>query len=569
MALSNPNRLAKALRDSIEADRIAEQRAELERNAAAIRARCQSLFEFVQAAWHIIEPTTPFVGGWAIRVICDHLEAVTRGDITRLLITVPPGMSKSTIVAVFWPAWEWGPKGRPGLRYLSTSYSRKNVIRDNDKMKKLIASEWFVMLWGDQVKPTAKWGEELFINSALGQRDGRPFASMTGGRGDRVLIDDAHSTKTAESDTQREDTVRTFREGLTDRLNDPVSSVIVIIMQRLHSDDIAGVIIKLGLPYIHLNLPMEFESEYIEDGVRVDARCRTYVAGKLFFEDPRQVDGELLFPERFPREAVEALKKAKGSYAYQGQYQQRPVAREGGLFKRAWFAGKIVPRSQLPTRGVVWCRAWDFAASEATPGTSPDWSVGLLMLRHGADYYIANVDRFQDTAGAVQKTVVSRAETDPRGTVHRLPIDPAQAGKAQAQGYVTALAGHIVKMVRTSGRGNKAARAQPLAIQAEFGHVYFVNSGAVDAGVDPWIEPLIDELCSFPSGANDDQVDAAADAFDELTGARVGEFESLSAGRFAMIGATDIDSEGRFGDNAGDGGAGFGSVRSIGQGISF
>jgi hypothetical protein len=224
---------------------------------------------------------------------------------------------------VLWPAWEWGPAGLASLRYLSTSYSESYVSRDSRRMRDLVASEWYQARWGDHVQ-LVRTGETSFENAATGSREGKPFRSLTGGRGDRVLIDDPHSTETAESEAERQTTIRIFRESVPTRLINPATSAIVVIMQRLHAEDVSGVAINLGLGYEHLMLPMEFEPE---------RRCHTSIG----FKDPRTYDGELLFPERFPREVVDRDKAAMGSYAVAGQFQQRPTMREGGLFKRAWF----------------------------------------------------------------------------------------------------------------------------------------------------------------------------------------------------------------------------------------
>lgn len=505
---------------------------EIERDAEGVRARCSTLYGFIQEFWHILEPTAVFKGGWALKAMCMLLERVTAGQIQYLLMNVPPGMMKSLLVAVFWPAWEWGPKGLASKRYLSTSFSRANVIRDNTKMRKLVESEKYQRLWGDKVKPTAKWGEEKFENTATGVREGRAFDSMTGGRGDAVLIDDPHSVKKAESDKERANTIITFREAIPDRLNDPTTSAIIVIMQRLHSDDVSGCILKLGLPYVHLCLPMEYEPE---------RHCTITLNGEVIFSDPRTTPGELLFPERFPRKEVERLKTVKGSYAYAGQYQQRPTAREGGLFKRHWFGGKVIPRSHLPARVRRRVRSWDFAASEADPGKTPDWTAGVRMSRDGPDFYIEHVERAQMTPGKVQRLVKSLAETDPTGTLVRIPQDPAQAGVAQVRSYVKALVGHAVKAVLVSGRGDKVTRAEPMAIQAEFGHIYLIEGH--------WNEEFLDELCAFPTGSNDDQVDAVADAFDELAEGSDAAFESGSAGVRAIVAQAERDSRYRFGDN--------------------
>lgn len=541
----------------------------MRKDADAIRARCESLIGFVEEFWHILEPGRPFVKGWAIDAIALHLEAVTKGEVQYLLINVPPGMMKSLLVSVFWPAWEWATVNA-GLGFLTSSFSLDNVLRDNLKMRRLVESEKYQLLYGARVERGGKWGEKRFETRASGVRAGRSFEKMTGGRGDRVIIDDPHDVDGGESDVQRPRAVKTFREAIPDRLNDMTKSAIVVIMQRLHANDVAGTIQQLKLPYVHLNLPMEFESTRKEGGKDVDNRCRTYrMDGTLLFEDPRQVEGELLFPERFPREVVEGLKIAKGSYAYAGQYQQRPTSREGGLFKRHWFAGKIIAPQGLPTTGVKRVRAWDFAGSEAKPGANPDWTAGIAMFRHGADYYITGMERDRLSPGAVQQLVVSRAETDAVGTIVRLPIDPAQAGLYQAHAYVTALAGHAVKLERP--KGAKVDRAQPASIQAEYGHIYLVNSGPPDEGVDPWIELFLDELCAFPTGSFDDQVDAFADAFNELSLGQFVAFESASTGTRIIIESQERDTRYRFDDREQDTGAGFGSVRSLSQsqGISF
>jgi predicted phage terminase large subunit-like protein len=523
-----------------------------------IRAACErSLYTFIQEFWSILEPAQPFVGGWALQAWCFHLEAVTSGRIQYLLGTVPPGMMKSLSTSVFWPAWEWGPKRLASMRFLTSSYEAKLAERDNAKMRRLVESEKFRALWPEVQFAKDQNAKTKFENTKRGGRECRAFKSMTGGRGDRVIIDDPHTVNTAESDVERAATVTTFREAIPDRLNDMSRSAIVVIMQRLHEDDVAGTIIKLRLPYVHLNLPMEYDPA---------RKCRTFDRhGRLLFEDPRTYDGELLFPERFPRSTIEGLKESKGSYAYAGQYQQRPTPREGGLFKRAYFAGKIVARNAVPAGLHLRVRAWDFASRKATPGRPPDASSGVLMGRHGNDYYVFNSRRLMDTPGVVEDTVMLSAETDPEGTIIRIPQDPGQAGVAQAERYIKMLSGYSV--VTKPVTGAKETRATPLATQAEHGHVYLVNGGPVDEGLDPWIEPFIDELCGFPNGP-DDQVDAAADAFNELALGFAGKFEVLSGGKRESAASAHRDSRYNFGDNEPvQSGRGFGSASAQRYGV--
>jgi len=222
----------------------------------------------------------------------------------------------SLFASVMFHAWEWGPGGTPGMRYLTTSYMEKYARRDSRKTRDLIASEWYQTLWPNVV--LVRDNETDFENTAKGVRSAMPFASLTAGRGNRLIIDDPHSTEMAESDADRERAERIFRESATSRLNDPAHDAIIVIMHRLHPDDLCGVIDRLQLPYTKLVLPMEY--------------VRSLPVKTPWFTDPRQQDGELLCPDRIPRATIEANKIELGTYAYDTQFQQRPRGREGTQF---------------------------------------------------------------------------------------------------------------------------------------------------------------------------------------------------------------------------------------------
>ena len=456
------------------------------------RADCEaSLANFIRLAWPVIEPGQPYVHGWHIDAICEHLEAITSGDLSRLLINIPPGTMKSLAVGVFWPAWEWGPKNRPSTRVVAASHAQDLAVRDNLRARRLISSDWYQGLWGDWVKLTADQNAKIkFENEATGFRQAAAAGSITGARGDRVIIDDPHSVEGAASDAQRESVVEWFLEAVPTRLNNPDRSAIVVVMQRLHERDVSGIILAKDLGYEHLMLPMEYEPE---------RACSTSIG----FSDPRTEDGDLLFPARFPASVVARDRKVMGQYAYAGQMQQRPAPREGGLFKRGWFGE---PVDVVPT-SVRRCRAWDLAATQKRAGNRPDWTCGVRVARDQSGiFYVEHVVREQESPGQVERILKTTAGADPLGTTVRLPQDPGQAGKAQAETLIKLLAGYgvIVKPVS----GDKETRARPAAAQAEAGNVRLVRG--------LWNEAFLDELCGFPAGAHDDQVDAFADALNEL-----------------------------------------------------
>lgn len=445
-----------------------------------------TLSGFVREAWHVLEPTNPIKWSWHLDAMCDHLEAISRGKLTPLLIiNVPPGSSKSMIVSVLWQAWEWGPFGKPSTRYLTSSFEEENVKRDTRKTRDLIKSEWYRTLWPAVTLTRA--GETSFANANTGTREGVPFASITGKRGDRFVIDDPHSLDGAESETERTKATRRFLEGGLNRVNDQTTSAIVVVMQRLHEADLTGVLLSRKLGFVHLMIPMEFEAE---------RRCVT----PLGWEDPRSYDGELMDPVRMPREAVDRLKSVS-DYSWSGQYQQRPVPREGGLFKRHWFEGKII--RQAPP-GTVWVRHWDLAATKRSDAAR---TAGVKMGRApDGRFIVGHVIKAQEEGKEVRRLIRSTAEVDGRDCEISLPQDPGQAGKVQKQDFISELAGFVVRAQLETG--DKYTRAEPFSAQCEGGNVYLIEG--------EWNASYLDELCLFPGGTFKDQVDASSGAFGRL-----------------------------------------------------
>jgi len=458
------------------------------------RRKCRSLAEFVKRAWHIVEPATPLKWGWALDAMCEHLEAVTWGEIRNLLMNVPPGTMKSKLVGVFWPAWEWGPCEMPHLRYMGTSHKQDLAVRDNTLCRRLVQSTWYQRRWpiklaGDQNSKTK------FENVSTGFREAMAFTSLTGSRGDRVILDDPHSVDSANSPAKLEGDRTTFKEALPSRFNNDKSSLIVI-MQRLHEDDVSGIILNdPGYEdFVHLMLPMRFE---------VKRRCTTAIG----FTDPRKKEDELLFEERFPEPEVKKLETRLGSYASAGQLQQRPTAREGGMFKYAWFDNKIV--DAIP-EGTEFVRHWDLAATNDKDaartagvriGKCPDGSI-----------LVADCAAEQIEGRAVRRLIIKKANEDGHDTVISLPQDPGQAGKVQKADFAVMLEGR--KFTINIESGDKVTRAEPFANQCEAGNVYLLRGA--------WNRDYITELCLFPGGKFKDRVDASSGAYGRLlTRARV------------------------------------------------
>lgn len=493
--------------------KAAEIRLELElRKRLNRRKQAQrgGLIEFVRYFWHVLEPVTPLVEGWPLEAICDHLEAVTFGEVTRLLINVPPGFMKSLLTNVFWPAWEAGPMSMPHLRYVTFSYAASLTERDNGRFRDLLRSPELKELWGHRFKLTEE-GKVKVANNKTGWKLASSVGGVaTGERGDRVLLDDPHSVKEAESDVVRAETVRWFRESMSNRLNDMEKSAVIIIMQRVHEDDVSGAILAANMGYTHLMIPMLSE---------LDRRCATDIG----WEDPRDVDGELAWPDRFPPSVVESMKRDLGPYAFTGQYQQSPVPRGGGIFLREWWQLWDSPDGKFPVFDML-LASLDSAFTEKEqndPSGMTVWGLfsdrttgrNRIMLVHAWRKHLQfSGPRIPMEPGESQALYRQRtmstwgliewvADTCRRFKVDKLLIEAKASGISAAQELRNRYTREDWSVQLCQVSGDKVARA--LGVQATFAQLL------VYAPDRDWAEMTIDEMAVFPKGKYKDLTDSA------------------------------------------------------------
>lgn len=489
------------------------------------REDCErDLSEFIRQAWHIVEPGAEYVHNWHVDMIAEHLEAITDGATfedgsfyNRLLINVPPGMMKSLLTNVFWPAWEWGPKNMPHMRYVCASHSLDLAIRDSTKMRRLIESEWYQERWGDRVKITKDQNQKTkFETTATGFRQAIAAGSITGARGDRVIIDDPHSVEGANSDQQRASTIEWFLEAVPTRLNKPLESAIIVIMQRLHEEDVSGVILSKGLGYDHIMLPMRYDP----------GRAQPTVFG---VEDPRTEEGELLFPARFPEAVLARDELAMGPYATAGQFQQSPEPRGGGIIKREWW--QLWDQPSYPPFDYV-IAAVDTAyttKSENDPSAMTVWGVwkggdqsAVVTRSPGADGQMAILNRqykeehprcmlmYAWAERLELHELIERVhETMDIYGVDKLLIENKASGYSVAQ-EIRRVYGHdefAVQLIDPKGL-DKTARLYSIQ------HIF--AEGLIYTPDRQWAEMVINQAAQFPRGKHDDLVDTASMALKHL-----------------------------------------------------
>lgn len=500
----------------------------------------ESLAEFVRQAWHIIEPGQKYMHGWHIDFICAHLEAITDGVeldngqlYNRLLVNVPPGTMKSLLIGVFWPAWEWGPRNMPHLRYVCASHSLDLAIRDGLRMRRLITSDWYQSRWGDRVILTGDQNQKTkFENTSTGFRQAAAAGSITGARGDRVIIDDPHSVDGANSDAQRESTVQWFLEAVPTRLNNPDSSAIVVVMQRLHEADVSGVILDKRLGYDHVMLPMEFDP----------FRARPTQLG---IEDPRQTDQELLFPARFPQEVVDRDSRVMGPYATAGQFQQEPTPRGGGVIKAGWWE-TWMEESYPPFDYII--ASIDTAY---TTKTENDFSAMTVWGVFSGDVGTMRAEAFVNARGQRRNNAEEAARFDEGIKIRdMLDVDPESVPRVmlmaawQERLELSELVQKVASTCRkfrvdkllVEGKASGLSVAQELrrlygaedwAVQItnpkdinKLSRLYSVqhlfSEGMIYAPDRQWADTVIRQCEVFPKGKNDDLVDTVSQALRHL-----------------------------------------------------
>jgi predicted phage terminase large subunit-like protein len=462
----------------------------------AERILCTRSFAyFVRRAWPHIIPDK-LLWNWHMDAICLHMQALAKGEIptNRLLINVPPGASKSTLVGVMYSAWLWGPGGQPWHRYIGAAHEQGLAVRDNRLTRELINSEWYQSLWplrlqGDQ-------NEKLYFeNEARGFRQACAVASMTGRRGHTIGLDDPLSPEKAHSDVERDKAIRVLSETIPTRLNDPATSAIVIVMQRLHEKDPAGHVLASNLGYEHLCIPMEFEP----------ARRITTCLG---WTDPRAEDGELMFPDRFPAHVIERDRQALGSYAWAGQMQQRPAPAGGGVFKDQWW--KFY--SQPPR--TEWRSIYVDTAQKT--GQENDYSV-FECWGYRLDGKAVLLDMVRGKWEAPELLTQARAfwakhkPVENMGTLRRMNVED----KVSGTGLIQTLARESIPVKAIQRDKDKVTRAYDAAPMIEAGNVMLPEQA-------PWLSDFLAEAAAFPNGAHDDMLDPMMDAVSDMLQAKGG-----------------------------------------------
>ena len=436
------------------------------------------LADFIRIAWKLVEPAIQYSHNWHIDVVSEHLEAVSRGTIRNLIINEPPGSSKSLMVSVFWPVWDWIET--PGRRWIYASYDLGLQKRDGKKALDIIQSPWFQERWGSKFALTETDPSVLkYENDKGGWRYGTSVRGpVTGRHAHRLVVDDPVKPLEA-TKVNLQKCLEWWNGTMGTRQADAKKTAKVVMMQRLHDLDLAGEMIKTG-DYEVLRLPMRYEA-------------RNPCVTVLGVADRRTKEGELLDPRRVPEVEVAKLEKVLGPVGTAAQLQQRPTPEGGNIFHKSWLA-KLYDFPPTDLDQII--QSWDMAFKKTE---ETDYVCGQVWGRKGPDYYLLYLINerlsFVDTLAAVREVIAQ----------YPYALVKLVEDKANGPAVVSMLELEFPGWELVDPRGGKVARANAVAPLYKGGNVYLPRYA-------PWLQTYRDQLTGFPKAPNDDMVDCSSQA---------------------------------------------------------
>lgn len=457
------------------------------------------LREFVRTFWHVVDPGSTFRDEWFIGSICDHLEAISAREIKRLVINVPPGTGKSSIVSVLWPAWHW--TFDPVHRWMSASYDDTLVYRDAFRMIRVVTSPEYRAAW-----PELDFdGKKIKVKDFRNQQGGGRFSTSVGAKGTgnhahTQFVDDPIKAKDARNAKVHEASRVWWNETMANRIAGQAEDFArLVIMQRLAENDLAGVCLEQG--YEHLCLPMRYvPAAWWDRGSSIPKN------------DPRTEPGELL-SRKYTPEALDIAEKELGSpQAVEAQNQQNPIPEKGGIIEKDWLTRRIWTWEQLgKLEKLKWFQSWDFGFKGENSGHSrvhgalwaADFKGNAFLIDEIEPKHINYVD---------SKIAFKKAQSRPNWSRAKMKL---VEDKANGPAIMVDLKGDVSGMHPVEPDGSKEERLIRHSDAIQAGCVWMPPNTAMVS-----VNAFIHEIVSFPAGAYDDRVDTTTQALDHCFSGR-------------------------------------------------
>lgn len=435
---------------------------------------------FIERVFVHLFPNTPFLPNWHIELIACKLEAVLEGQITRLIINVPPRSLKSVIASVAFVAWALGRN--PSMQFICASYGQDLADKLAMDCRSVMQSTWYQRLFGVRLTSSRPAVADFSTTAGGGRFATSVRGVLTGRGGNIIVIDDPLKPNEALSDAERQSANDWFDHTVMTRLNDKKTGAIVIIMQRLHEDDVVGHVLEQD-DWKVLSLPAIAEVE------------QRFVIKNIFGErEVVRVVGDVLHPAREPLEVLEKLRASLSEYHFAGQYQQTPAPLGGGIFSAGWI--HFYEPHEQPEKFDHIVQSWDTASKETELS---DYSVCTTWGLKGPYRYLLHVLRARMDYPSLKRAVVEQIQ---RFHPQVVLIEDKASGIQLIQ-ELRAMGHSIIKEYKPVG--DKFSRAMAQTPAFEGGFVRLPRQAA-------WLDAYVLELTTFPRGKFDDQVDSTSQA---------------------------------------------------------
>ena len=433
---------------------------------------------FIQRSFQTVAPGVGYLDNWHIPAIAYHLDQCLHGDIKRLIITLPPRNLKSICASVAFPAYVLGHD--PTRRIICASYANELTSKHARDCRAVMESSWYREVFPKARLNPKKRAELEFETIRQGYRYGTSIeGALTGRGGNFLIVDDPIKPADAMSEPIRKKVKEWFDGTLYSRLDSKKDDVIIIVMQRVHVDDLVGHLLEKGGDWVHLDLPA------IADQVHLIP-----IGENLIHQ--RNV-GNVLHPEREPLEVLEKIKEDMGTFAFSAQYLQRPVPAEGNLIHWKWFGKYAYPPAHDADGRII--QSWD-TASKA--GELNDYSVCTTWLSKNDKYYLLDVMRERLDYPFLRKRVIEMAQRFP---VHTVLIEEKGSGIQLIQDLQHGRTG--IRAIGIKPEADKITRMSNQSAVIEARHVILPEEA-------PWLDDFKAEIMAFPNGRYDDQVDSVS-----------------------------------------------------------
>ena len=445
------------------------------RDQKVLEAILRTDFEsFLRYCVGTLNPGQELQSNWHISAIAHVLERVRTGELTRVIINLPPRYLKSIMASVAFPAFVLGHDPRRPI--ITISYGNELSSKHASDFRSIVTSRRYVSAFPGM--KLARVSDDEVTTIMRGFRKSTSIGgTLTGLGGDLFIIDDPQKPIDAQSATRRDSLNQWFSNTLLSRLDNKRTGAIIIVMQRVHLDDLSGYLISQSDEWYVLSLPAIAEINE-----------RVPLGYEQFYD---RLAGEPLHPARETLEMLEAIRRDVGSDIFSAQYQQSPVPPGGAMIKRAWLRYY----SDLPakTGRTKIIQAWDTAAKE---GTENDWSVCTTWFVTNKNFYLMDLTRGRYTYPRLKATAMALAQ---RFEPDVIMVEDAYTGTALGQELKQERLGLAVRLIPVTH--DKISRLYVHQAKFEAGLVHLPK----EAHFLPELEA---ELLSFPQCRNDDQVDS-------------------------------------------------------------